>query len=428
MLAWYSLVVLIIAVVFGFIDRQIIVLVVEPMKRDLALDDLHIGTLQGLAPALVAVLAGFPLAWLADRMDRRWLLVACILFWSAATAARGLAGSFDEMLVLTTGIAVGEAALTPIVYSLIPDLFSGRTRQLANFIFFGAIIAGMGLGLMLGGAALTLIDQLRPSLPLELQSLASWRLACFLVAAPGLIVALMAIPIPATRVNRSAATSATTTPVPPLWPFLKENAKAISLIFGGIGVYGSALGIMTSWLPIAIMRDLGTPASSVGIRFGAILSTSALLGIGLAAVTAGFWRRNAPQAHIIRAMSVAMALATIPTALLAWATSLEQVYLLGGALLLLFFAGTAFSPTLLQELPPAPLRARFSAVSMIIYTIGIAGGPMAVGAISKYRGESQGLLVIVAVFGAVALALSAALLALSEKSFVAMQARNAPDQ
>ncbi|RYY24880.1 MAG: MFS transporter [Sphingomonadales bacterium] len=423
-IAWYALAVLILSVVVGFLDRQILVLVVEPMKRDIGLDDLHIGALQGLAPALFAVLAGFPLAWLADRMDRRWLLIACILFWSAATAARGFADNFNELLVLTTGIAVGEAALTPIIYSLIPDLFSGRKREIANFVFFGAIVTGMGIGLMLGGAVLGSIDDLRPLLPEAVRTMETWRLACIAVAAPGALVALLVIPVPARRTACDIDPECPGERGATLLPYLRANMPAVALVFGGIGIYGAALSLALSWLPIAIMRGLGVPAAEVGVRFGAIFSIAAILGLCLAAATASFWRRRAPDAHAVRAMSFAMGSATIPMIALAFVTDADQAYALGGAILVLFFAGSAHSPTLLQDLAPPQLRARISAISMIIYTLGAASAPMLVGAVSKATGEQPAMLLpIVAVLGASALVASAIVLRLAERPFIETRGR-----
>ena len=423
-MAWYALAVLILSVVVGCLDRQILVLVVEPMKRDIGLDDLHIGALQGLAPALFAVLAGFPLAWLADRVDRRWLLIACILFWSAATAARGFADNFNELLVLTTGIAVGEAALTPIIYSLIPDLFSGRKREIANFIFFGAIVTGMGIGLMLGGAILGSIDDLRPLLPEAFRAMETWRLACIVVAAPGALVALLVIPVPAKRTSAATHRKGQGEREALLMPYLRANLPAVALVFGGIGIYGAALSLALSWLPIAIMRGLGVPAAEVGVRFGAIFSISAVVGLCLAAATSGFWRRRAPDAHAVRAMSFAMGTATVPMIALAFVTHADQAYFLGGAILVLFFAGSAHSPTLLQDLAPPQLRARISAISMIIYTLGAASAPMFVGAVSKGTGEQPSMLLpIVAALGASALIASAVMLRLAERPFIKTRSR-----
>src|SRR5215469_4717927 len=99
--AWYVLAVLAVATLCAVVDRQILLLVVDPLKHDLGLKDLQIGEILGLGPALFAGLAGMPLAWLADRYDRRAVLVACILLWSALTAACGLTNTFIQLFACT---------------------------------------------------------------------------------------------------------------------------------------------------------------------------------------------------------------------------------------------------------------------------------------------------------------------------------------
>ncbi|MGH8322314.1 MAG: MFS transporter, partial [Steroidobacteraceae bacterium] len=188
--AWYALAVLVLATLFGFVDRQILVLVVEPLKHDLSLRDVQIGTLQGLGPALFSVLAAMPLAWLSDRFERSVVLWVCVLFWSVATAACGFAYSFATLFAGMIGVAIGEAALVPIVYSLIPDLFPGPSRIRANIIFFAAAWLGAGLGLGLGGFILGSVESVRTALPEGMRALAVWRLTFMAVALPGPLIAL----------------------------------------------------------------------------------------------------------------------------------------------------------------------------------------------------------------------------------------------
>src|SRR5690606_19083833 len=113
--------------------------------------------------------------------DRRWLLAGCILAWSAATAACGFARDSTELLFAAVGVAIGEAVLTPLIYSMIPDLFPGERRTLANLVYFGASLVGAGLGLALSGALVGLLPEgpIRP-----------WRLAFLVAAAPAPLLAL----------------------------------------------------------------------------------------------------------------------------------------------------------------------------------------------------------------------------------------------
>jgi MFS family permease len=130
----------------------------EPMRKALVLTDVQIGLLQGLGLTLAAAFGSVPLAWLADRLDRRWMLAGCIVFWSAATAARGWGHSFRDIMASTSGLALAEARLVPIVFAMIPTLFQARHRPAANIIFYAATALGSSVALILGGGAFAAIE------------------------------------------------------------------------------------------------------------------------------------------------------------------------------------------------------------------------------------------------------------------------------
>ncbi|WP_455774391.1 MFS transporter, partial [Burkholderia stabilis] len=150
--AWFALVVLALAAILGITDRQMLTLAIEPLKRDLHLDDTGLGVIVGFGPILFSALASPLLGWLADRVDRRWLLVVCVLVWSAGTALCGLVTQGWMLFLCTLTLAVGEAGLGPVVYSLLPDLFPPRLRTAANTLFFAVALFGAGLGIAGAGA------------------------------------------------------------------------------------------------------------------------------------------------------------------------------------------------------------------------------------------------------------------------------------
>src|SRR5262249_49813605 len=147
----YAIAILSAAVLYAVIDRQVLMLLAQPLKAELLLSDTQIGSLQGLGAALFAAVATIPLGWLADRIDRRLLLVVCVLIWSAAIASCGLATGYWSLLVCMAFLAAGEASLSPVVFALIPDLFPQGQRMTANFIYYAATILGSGAGIALAG-------------------------------------------------------------------------------------------------------------------------------------------------------------------------------------------------------------------------------------------------------------------------------------
>ena len=120
---WYGLSVVVLASIVGSVNKGLIALVAEPMKQNMGLSDAQLGLLTGLALTFVTALATYPVGAIADRFDRRWLLAGCILIWSAATVGFGFATSFTTLFLFAMGIAVGEAVLGPVTYSMIRICF-----------------------------------------------------------------------------------------------------------------------------------------------------------------------------------------------------------------------------------------------------------------------------------------------------------------
>lgn len=126
--ARYVVLVLLCAYVLSYIDRQILALLVGPIKADLGLSDTQIGLLQGLAFAVLFAIAGLPLGWWADRGDRRRIIAMGVGVWSLMTALCGTARSFTHLFLARAGVGIGEAALVPAAYSMISDLVPPERR------------------------------------------------------------------------------------------------------------------------------------------------------------------------------------------------------------------------------------------------------------------------------------------------------------
>ena len=209
--AWYGLATLILVSLMGNVIKFMIVLVSEPIKTTLALSDTQIGSLNGLALTLTTAIATIPMGWLADKVDRRWLLAISVAVWSFATVAFGLATTFPMMFGFAMGIALGEAVLCPITYAMIPDMFPREKWIAANFIFYIAMLLGFAAANWGSGLLLAWLDGYRLGLPAFFNGLESWRAALILSAATGplLIVLLLAMRVrplgdrKSTRLNSS---------------------------------------------------------------------------------------------------------------------------------------------------------------------------------------------------------------------------------
>lgn len=150
-LAWCTVGLLTLAYILSFIDRQILSLLVAPIRRDLAISDTQMSLLMGFSFAVFYTLCGIPLGRLADIASRRWIVTWGVAFWSAATAACGLAHSYWQLFLGRVGVGIGEAALSPAAYSLITDSFPPERRATAISVFATGIFIGTGMAYVLGG-------------------------------------------------------------------------------------------------------------------------------------------------------------------------------------------------------------------------------------------------------------------------------------
>ena len=155
---WYLVFTLLIFYIFSFIDRQIISLLVEPIKRDLQVTDTQIGLLQGLAFAIFYTLFGIPIGRLADRMNRKTIVGVGVVIWSLMATLCGLAKNFTQLFLARIGVGVGEAALSPAAYSMITDAFPREKLGRAFSVYNMGIAIGSGTAILVGGLVVAAVS------------------------------------------------------------------------------------------------------------------------------------------------------------------------------------------------------------------------------------------------------------------------------
>src|SRR5882762_1767566 len=189
--SWYVVGVLTLVYVFSFIDRQIMSLLVRPLRRDLNITDTQVSILMGLGFAIFYTLCGIPLGRLADTRSRRSIIVAGFVAWSFFTAMCGLAKNFSQMLLWRIGVGVGEASLSPSAFSLITDYFPKERLATAISVYSMGIYIGAGMAYLLGGIVVGFASsQEMYNLPL-VGATRSWQLVFFIVGLPGIFLALL---------------------------------------------------------------------------------------------------------------------------------------------------------------------------------------------------------------------------------------------
>ncbi len=172
----YVLVMLTLVYAFNFIDRQILVILQEPIKADMGLSDAQLGLLSGFTFAVIYVSAGIPIAFLADRSNRRNIIAVALAVWSGMTAISGLAQNYGQLLLARVGVGLGEAGGSPPAHSMISDYYPPEQRGTALSFYSAGIYIGILMGYAFGGI---------------LADAFGWRTAFMVVGLPGILLAVV---------------------------------------------------------------------------------------------------------------------------------------------------------------------------------------------------------------------------------------------
>jgi MFS family permease len=414
--ARYALITLIALTLLNYLDKVVLVVGTEPMRRALGLNDLQLGKVQGLGISLAGALGGIPLAWLADRYDRRWVLAACIVLWSSFTTLRAFAGGFAEILASTAGMAVAEAALIPIAYAVLPALYSGRHLARANIIFYAAGALGYPLAMTVTGGLFKLVEQHLASLPDFLARMESWRSVSFLVGVAGPVFALMALGIekqkrapPGKDVESVESIDAEKQPT--VEEYIRVSWRALTGTFGAISFVAIGFTPMLAWLAPAVARRFGSTPAEVGSQIGTLFVAATLLGLLLSWAFQRVLETKDQALVPLKVAPILCLIAAISAASLVFATSSTAVYAFVFVLITALVSFNAGMPLIYQTLLPAPLRASLSAVFISVLTAFSSASPVAVGYISdKFAGNNSAVFIAMAAIGAPALLFASYLL------------------
>jgi len=367
---------------FSFMDRQILAILLEPIKADLKLSDTQLGLLSGLVFAIFYATLGVPIARLADRSSRRNIIAASLAIWSAMTALCGVAQNFTQLLLFRIGVGVGEAGSGPPSQSIIADLYPPEKRASAMAIYSLGVLLGGGLGIMIGG---------------NVAHAYGWRAAMMVVGIPGVLLALIVrfVVVEPRRglsdVQRVAEEEEH--PLPSMWHgflHMLRNGPAVYLVCGIMltSLVGYAL---TGWGPSYMQRSLGMSmlqvANYIALPAALTAAASALIGGAMADRMAKKHGLHAQPWVIATMKTIAFPFAvafyffdSIPVALAAYFLST-------------LFAGAYIGPTyaLIQHLAPLRLRAMWAALALLFTNlVGLGLGPLAVGRLSDALAPTYG--------------------------------------
>ena len=370
------------AYTFNFIDRTIISTIGQAIKEDLKVSDAQLGLLGGLYFALLYTILGIPIARLAERYSRTWIITVSLVVWSGFTALCGTATSFASLAAMRFGVGIGEAGLGPSAHSLISDYYEPRKRASALSIYSFGIPLGTMVGAILGGF---------------LAQYMSWRIAFMAVGLPGVILAVIFKLVVKEPLRGGADVIeqpriAEDVSAPPqkrglAWEFSEFGAVAKTLfgvwpvfnVMAGITVCSFASYGVNGFVPPFFIRTLGLGLAQAGLVFGLLQG----MANGAGTILGGFLtdrlgKRNPAWYALVPAIGIAIACPLYITAYM------QPTWQLAAAVLVIpgILHYTYLAPTFAVIQNSVDVRRRATATALLFFVlnlIALGGGPPFVG-------------------------------------------------
>ena len=355
--------------VFNFIDRQILAMLIEPIKAEFGVSDTAMGFLSGFAFVFFYTLAGIPIARWADHRSRRLIITLAVSVWSLMTAASGLAKSFSQLAAIRVLVGVGEAGGTPPSHSLLSDYFPQDKRATALGLYSWGVYVGSALAFLAGG---------------YLVQNYSWRIAFYLVGLPGVILALLVwftVKEPPRGQAELGAANLEPVSFKETLRFLMSRPSFNYIVLGSSVQSLSGYGIIT-WGPTFLSRVHGMEWVDIGITLGWVVGLAGCAGAALGGKLSdklgsrnAAWYMRLPAMESLLGIPFAVGFVLIDDQQLAILCFIP-FYLLGA-----MYVGPMHA--MIQSLARVRMRATASAILLFsVNMIGLGIGPLLVGVLN----------------------------------------------
>lgn len=379
----------------SFIDRQILSLLVEPIRNDLGISDTQISLLAGLAFSIFYTLMGVPLARLADQSHRRNIITVGIASWSVMTALCGAAQNFWQLFLARIGVGVGEATLSPAAFSMISDYFPKHRLARAISVYSMGVYFGAGLALMIGGLVIKAVSAV-PEMTLPVVgTVYSWQLTFFFVGLLGLPILLLLFTIrePLRRGTAATAESSHGASFKDLRKFLRENVWTVTWHFAAFSLIGIGIVTYLVWTPTWFIRTYQWDAPKIGLIYGGMTFVLGTAGVYAGGFVADWFHRRGREDAILRATMYG-GLIAIPFAVATPLMPNETLAVISLAITTFLLAYPQGLPAAaLQVIAPNRLRAQMTALYFLVGNLIALGiGPTMVALVTDYGfGDPQKL-------------------------------------
>jgi len=390
--AWYTVVILLCAYIFSFIDRQILNLLVAPVRRDLGITDTEMSLLIGFSFALFYSMLGLPFGRLADSVDRPKLIIAGMFTWSLMTGGCGLVGSYWQLFLLRMGVGIGEATLSPAAYSMISDSFPPAKRSVPFGVYTMATYVGGGFAFLFGGLLLRafgtrelfhlpLIGEVRP-----------WQTLFLLLGVSGIlfVLALLTLRDPSRKGARVLPTAAGKArierlPIKVVWNYFVENGRTLLSLIVGMALVALAAYGTSAWGITFLVRNHRMSAAQAGIDLGGAQIVSGSLGMIAAGKLAAWLMRRGRRDAYMRVAAMSCAAWFVPGILYPLLSRTVAVVALIYVGTFFLCMPTCLIPAAIVELVPNAMRGQAMAVYLLIVNlIGLGIGPTAIALVTDH--------------------------------------------
>lgn len=384
---------LMLAYLLSFLDRQILVLMIEPIQRDLDISDTQFSLLHGTSFAFFYAIAGLFMGKLVDNHSRVKIISISIFLWSIATAVCGLSRTFFQLFFARMFVGVGEAGLSPGTYSLLSDLFKPEHRAKAFSIYAMGIYLGSGVAFMFGGHLITTLEAM-PALSLPLLGpVYSWQMVLMIVGLPGVLLALAIYRLVKEPVRGGQEVATETAPMSDDGPatfgdFFQHYRKEWRPYLGhnlGFGLHMMFSYSFMAWVPVLFMRIHGWTIAEVGYSVGFLILVCGPAGAMAGGYLAEWLLRKGVRDSQLRVCAIGSFVYAGFGALAAGTDSGAVALMACGVCF--FFMGFpgGLNACSLQTITPPRLRGQASAVFLLFGNIlGLALGPLCVALLTDF--------------------------------------------
>lgn len=380
--AWYTVFVMLLLYICSYMDRQVLTMLVEPIKADLRISDFQLSLLMGPVFAVFYTTLGIPAGWISDRYNRRALIATGAALWAIATAGCGMAGTYAQMAVARLSVGIGEATLTPAAQSMIADQFPPKRLSLALSVYMLGVTFGSGLALGFSGLLIDWAGELGARFEPLIGQFRPWQIVFFIVASPTIILAPLVFTVRETRTRVRGGV-----PVEPgaAKAFVKGHYRLLTPYYIGFGMTSVAVYALSSWIPAYMSRTFDMSMAQIGVGFGLMMFIATGVGQILWSIVVDWlYDRGVRDAHL--RFHMLTWIISAPAVALAFMVDQPLFFLvLLGVFYLFTYPFQGYSIAGLQLVTPPQFRGRMSAAYLTyLNLVGLAAGPTAVGAITDF--------------------------------------------